>query len=91
MSSADFVNGLVSGETAHLEVMNAAEAFRQAHGLYRAYGAARMVSITGKNLSHVERLLADRAPKGLPKMSWESEGVEQETANTADEPPPERA
>ena len=87
LGSALFLLGKLSGETLHLE--GAAEAFRQAHGLYRAYGAGRMISITEKNLSHVERLLAARAPKGVPKMSWEGKEVKVEAQTIEDEPPPE--
>ena len=88
-----FLLGKLSGETLHLE--GAAEAFRQAYDLYRAHGAKRMISITEKNLSYVERLLATRTPRGVPKMSWEGEEEkekeeeEEEADTTEDEPSPE--
>ncbi len=89
LGSAMFLLGKLSGEILHLE--GAAEAFRQAHGLYRTYGATRMVSITEKNLSHVERLLAARAPRGVPKMSWEGEEAQESADIIEEEPPPEVA
>ena len=89
LGSALFLLGKLSRKSPHLE--GAAEAFRQAHGLYRAYGAARMISITEKNLSHVKRLLAARAPRGVPKMNWEGEEAEEEADTTEDRAPPEGA
>ena len=87
LGSAMFLLGKLSGETLHLE--GAAEAFRQAYDLYRAHGAKRMISITEKNLSYVERLLATRTPRGVPKMSWEGEEAKEEADTTKNEPPSE--
>jgi hypothetical protein len=87
LGSALFLLGKQTGKNPHLE--GAAEAFRQAHGLYRTYGATKMIAITEKNLSHVERLLAARDPRGVPKMNWEGEAAEEEADTTGDPTPPE--
>ena len=71
LGSTLFLLGRMTRDTDHLEA--AAVAFRQAQDVYLRHAASRMVSITARNLSHVERLLESLAPKGIPPLRWEEE------------------
>ncbi len=52
-------------------LIDASEAFTMARDVYAGLGAEGMARVTEKNLSRVESLLDDLAPKGPPKMKWE--------------------
>ena len=71
LGSALFLLGKMTKEAEHLE--GAAEAFDLASGLYRARGMEKMAAVAEKNRSHVQQLLSQSKPKGLPEMDWEKE------------------
>lgn len=69
LGSALFLLGKLTRDVGHLEA--SAAAFRAASEVYAGHGAGRMVSITARNLAHVERLIDSLAPRGVPKLWWE--------------------
>jgi len=71
LGSALFLLGKLTSTITHLE--GAAEAFDLAHSFYQSRGMDRMAGITEKNISHVNQLLSQSAPKGVPKMNWEKD------------------
>ena len=71
LGSALFLLGKLTRDVGHLEA--AANAFHMAGEVYAQHGAGRMVSVTARNLAHVERLLDSLAPRGIPKLWWEEE------------------
>ena len=75
LGSALFLLGKMTRNVAHLQ--GAAEAFDLAGGVYKARGMAKMAAVTDKNLGHVNQLLAQSAPKGVPTMRWEGAGPDE--------------
>lgn len=71
LGSALFLLGKMTKDARHLK--GAAEAFDLAGSLYRARGVEKMAAVAEKNLGHVQQLLTQSGPKGLPKMDWEKE------------------
>ena len=71
LGSALFLLGKMTKAAERLE--GAAEAFDLASGLYRARGMEKMAAVAEKNLGHVQQLLDQSGPKGLPEMDWEKE------------------
>ncbi len=83
LGSALFMLGKMTGN--HENIEGAAEAFRQSHDFYTSYGALKLAKITEKNLSYVEKLLEKTAPKGVPRMRWETDEPEKDKKPVADE------
>ena len=75
LGSALFLLGRITRNVAHLQ--GAAEAFDLAGGVYKARGMAKMAAVTDKNLGHVNQLLAQSSPRGVPKMRWEGAGTDE--------------
>lgn len=71
LGSALFLLGKMTNTIAHLE--GAAEAFDLARSFYQSRGMDRMAGITEKNIGHVNQLLSQSTPKGMPKMNWEKD------------------
>ena len=71
LGSALFLLGKLTNTIAHLE--GAAEAFDLARSVYQSRGMDRIAGITEKNIGHVNQLLSQSAPKGMPKMNWEKD------------------
>jgi tetratricopeptide (TPR) repeat protein len=80
LGSALFLLGKMTRNVQHLQ--GAAEAFDLAGGVYKARGMSRMAAVTDKNLSHVNQLLEQSQPKGVPKMRWEGIGSDDAEGGT---------
>ncbi len=84
LGSALFLLGRITRNVQHLQ--GAAEAFELAGGLYKSRGMAKMAAVTDKNLGYVNQLLAQSAPKEVPKMRWEGAGPDEAAESPGDGP-----
>ncbi|MBC8339670.1 MAG: cyclic nucleotide-binding domain-containing protein [Rhodospirillales bacterium] len=69
LGSALFLLGKLTKAVDPLQ--GAAEAFGLANSLYQSRGMTKMAAVTNKNLGHVNQLLEQLQPKGVPTMQWE--------------------